>query len=117
MRPEDQAEERKSVRPKDDRSDDEEKTVGIQDVEEAKEEGSKAEVVRIPEEPTKQEWEEHMTTHVPYRSWCPYCVRGRGRSDQHRKGTKEPEKRLLTISMDYAYLNTEEGKTKGPYWS
>ena len=43
-----------------------------------------------------------------------YCVRGRGRSDQHRKGTKEPEKRLPTIVMDYAYLNSEEGEDKRP---
>ena len=23
----------------------------------------------------------HMKTHIPYRSWCAHCVRGRGRND------------------------------------
>ena len=25
--------------------------------------------------PTKQEWIEHQITHVPYKSWCPICVK------------------------------------------
>ena len=40
--------------------------------------------VTKPEEPTRKEWEEHQLTHVPYRSWCPFCVKGRGRQDAHR---------------------------------
>ena len=27
-----------------------------------------------------------MKTHIPYRSWCAHCVRGRGRNDPHRSG-------------------------------
>ena len=26
--------------------------------------------------PSKEEWENHMRTHIPYRKWCPHCVRG-----------------------------------------
>ena len=31
-----------------------------------------------PKEPTKVEREEHEKTHLPFRSWCRHCVRGRG---------------------------------------
>ena len=48
-----------------------------------------------------------MLTHVPYRNWCPFCVKGRGRQDAHKKG-KEEEKRVAGVVMDYAYLNPEE---------
>ena len=39
---------------------------------------------RSPKEPTELERLRHESTHVPYRSWCPYCVRGRGRKTAHR---------------------------------
>ena len=33
--------------------------------------------------PTSEEIQEHLRTHLPYRSWCPHCVSGRGVSSQH----------------------------------
>lgn len=27
--------------------------------------------------PSKEEWDNHMRTHIPYRKWCPHCVRGK----------------------------------------
>ena len=38
---------------------------------------------RSPKEPTQEERLRHEATHVPYRSWCPNCVRGRGRRKPH----------------------------------
>ena len=39
-----------------------------------------------------KEWEEHRIDHWPFRSWCPHCVKGRGRATAHRsKGDKEEE--------------------------
>ena len=38
-----------------------------------------------PDQPTAREIEEHMITHVPYRSWCPYCVTGKCKADAHFK--------------------------------
>lgn len=35
--------------------------------------------------PTEQEVEEHNLTHLPYRSWCAHCVRGRGEANPHRR--------------------------------
>ena len=32
---------------------------------------------RSPGNPTKAEIEDHDVTHLPYRSWCSHCVRGK----------------------------------------
>ena len=41
-----------------------------------------------PYTPTKAEVYEHEVTHLPYRTWCKHCVKGRGVSTPHRKGNK-----------------------------
>ena len=45
-----------------------------------------------PYTPSKQERIEHELTHVPYRSWCPHCVRGKATSmdiiRRNQKGLK-----------------------------
>ena len=37
-----------------------------------------------PGKPTDSQIEEHRMTHLPYRSWCRWCVLGRVRGLQHR---------------------------------
>ena len=54
------------------------------------EEAPRRRVLRDPGKPTMQEWEEHRVDHLPYRLWCPYCVRGRGTGTQHRKVKEVP---------------------------
>ena len=64
--------------------------------------------------PTKKEKEEHEATRIPFRSWCRYCVRGRGRNKPHR-GTdqsEEEEMRVATITMDYFFMNEEDAAAK-----
>ena len=34
-----------------------------------------------PSKPTDEERREHELTHLPFRSWCRHCVRGRGREE------------------------------------
>ena len=34
---------------------------------------------------SEEEVEEHSHTHLPHRSWCRHCVRGRGKEMPHRK--------------------------------
>jgi hypothetical protein len=46
---------------------------------EDEEEGQQPKVIRAPKAPTKAEREEHEATHLPFRSWCTHCLRGRGR--------------------------------------
>ena len=51
-----------------------------------------------PGAPTAEEVENHRTTHLPYRSWCEDCVKGRGSGERHRSG---PAGRVPVIACDY----------------
>ncbi len=54
-----------------------------------------------PGRPTQRQVSEHRVTHYPYRSWCRWCVLGRGRGFHHKKrdGSSIP-----LIGMDYFFL-------------
>jgi len=71
----------------------------------AEEEGVKHKEVRPPGEPSKSEVEHHEMTHIPYRSWCAHCVRGRGKSAHHPSKTKDEDKanRIPMIEIDYCF--------------
>ena len=75
------------------------------------EEGVKPEVKNTGPQPSKREVEEHMLTHIPYRSWCPHCVRGKARAKYH-KGVKN-ENRIPVVSVDYMYMESKETEDKG----
>ena len=49
------------------------------------EEARKAKGTRAPTKPSKEEVDEHMLTHLPFRSWCPHCVRGNQRGNRTRR--------------------------------
>ena len=48
-------------------------------------EAIKVKVQKDVSEPTQAEIEEHNVAHVPFRSWCPHCVKGKANGAQHRK--------------------------------
>ena len=52
--------------------------------------------------PIAQEVEDHMATHMPFRSWCPYCVASKAVSDPHRK--KDGLGTVPIVSLDYAFM-------------
>ena len=69
--------------------------------------------------PSPEEVEEHYRTHVPFRSWCPHCVKGQGQNAPHKKGEWEALGKAL-VSIDYMYMyregnepGEEEEKEKG----
>ena len=43
------------------------------------EEESEQRTLDIPEPPTKEAYERHQATHIPFRCWCEYCVRGQAK--------------------------------------
>ena len=51
--------------------------------EEAEEEAEVPRRARDPKEPTEAERRRHEVTHLPFRSWCPYCVHGRMDNPPH----------------------------------
>ena len=61
---------------------------------------TKAKALTMPKQPSQQDVQEHNLTHLPCRSWCPICVRGRGKSTSHQKQTS----RKPIIQIDFAYL-------------
>ena len=82
--------------------------LGAEGPEVAEEEGEVVKVRRAPKGPTKKEREEHEATHIPYREWCPHCVRGRGVNRPHRSeqggGEESRERRVPRVSMDYFFM-------------
>ena len=75
-----------------------------------REEGRRPIISPVPERPTDEEVLEHNVTHTPPKAWCPYCVKGTGNRDPHRKIRKEvPDVEVVidkvpTVSLDFMYL-------------
>ena len=65
----------------------------------------KPERVADPRMPSRAEVEEHGKTHLPYRSWCKHCVRGRGVEEPHRK--RKEEVGIPELHMDFMFLGDE----------
>jgi len=70
----------------------------------------KVKKLQNPKEPTKEEREEHEKTHLPFRSWCRHCVRGRGVQLPHCEGRQETT--TSEIHMDYGFLGKEDNAVK-----
>ena len=70
-----------------------------------------ADVVRKildPLKPTEKDVEEHNRTHLPYRNWCPHCVRAKRKDMDHRKAVGG-ERGLSEYSFDYCFPGYELG--------
>ena len=52
--------------------------------------------------PTKQEWIEHQITHVPYKSWCPICVKNAAVNNPHK--LTHHFRGVAMFCMDYMYM-------------
>ena len=68
------------------------------------EEGREIPGQKIVYKPSKEEWDNHMRTHLPFRRWCPYCVRGKCKSGAHARSGKsdeEKENEVPVIACDY----------------
>ena len=67
--------------------------------------------VRDPGQPTAKELQEHMTTHRPHRSWCKFCVMGRGVNSPHRKSDAQDDlEGVPHVSMDCGFLGERESE-------
>ena len=81
--------------------------------EEAGEEAVQPSVRVSPKQPSTAEVESHMVTHLPFREWCPHCVKGKSKSKPHQVSDAVHE--MPTLTMDYMFMHgsqragTEEG--------
>ena len=62
-----------------------------------------------PKLPCAEEVETHNLTHLPYRSWCPHCVRGKGKTMDHRKAGRE--KMIPEVHVDYCFMGSKGDAT------
>ena len=60
---------------------------------------------KIPDNVSQEEYNSHMLTHLPLRSWCDHCMKGKVREDGHfkRNPSSNPSE-VPRVSMDYCYL-------------
>ena len=81
------------------------------------EEGRDAKAARTPAKVSEEEKARRELTHTPFRSWCKFCVMGRGISESHRSKSEEQkqedkELRAPRVCMDYLYLGEQDKEAK-----
>ena len=54
---------------------------------------------------SKEEFDAHEFTHLPFRSWCDHCVRGKEVDDAHRPRI-DPDRGEARMGTDYYFLAT-----------
>ena len=69
----------------------------------ADQDADRVRLIPDPGQPNRREREAHEVTHVPCRSWCIACVRGRGVALTHFRNTTAGEERLHTFEMYYCF--------------
>ena len=89
--------------------------IQVQEVENDEIEAEVCEEIRVlkkmqnPMLPSKAEREMQELTHVPFRSWCEHCVRGRGEGVRHEAGKERPEQ--TEVHMDF-FVGDEDQNEK-----
>ena len=68
----------------------------------AEDEGFAARALPAPPRSTTEMVASHNVSHIPFRSWCSHCVRGRGKSYYHKKVSHEADDPSRpVVSLDY----------------
>ena len=59
-----------------------------------------------PGAPTQSEIDEHNIDHLPYRSWCECCVKGRASGEPHKRIAVESK--IPIVAFDYMFILKEK---------
>ena len=78
------------------------------------EEAEEAKTVKIERGPSREERMAHEVTHLPYRSWCEACVKGRGVERAHARTGAEERGVHPEICVDFCFLNDQPGEESLP---
>ena len=78
------------------------------------EEGRNPVAVREVVKVSQKEKEEHELTHTPFRPWCRYCVRGRGKNEAHRRRGSKEDKDMEVPKNQHGLLLHERSRREGP---
>jgi len=77
------------------------------------EEGAKVRIGITERAPSKEEVAMHMVNHIPFRSWCSHCVKGKAHGNQHRRRkVREQEDREPIVSVDYMFMHDNQGESE-----
>ena len=79
---------------------------------ESSEESRRIGTQKIVVKPKREEYDQHMITHIPYRSWCEFCVRGKAKNDAHASTSKE-SREVPMISCDYLVRSKANAESEG----
>ena len=76
-------------------------------------EAGKRETIRLPApyKPSQDEVDDHDLTHLPYRSWCKHCIRGRGKETSHFAQGEE-DRTVPEFHMDFCFPGCEESSSE-----
>ena len=77
---------------------------------EANEEVREPKRIHDPVLPSQAERDLHMLTHLPFRSWCEHCIRGRGEGVRHEKVEEQPQQ--VEVHMDFFFMGDEGQEQK-----
>ena len=56
----------------------------------------------IPVAPTREEWLKHQVTHMPFKSWCPICIKNAEANNPHK--LTHHFRGVAMFCMDYMYM-------------
>ena len=59
--------------------------------------------------PTKEEYDRHCLTHLPYRSWCPICIQAKKKNIAHKKTKSD---RGVTCFQHRLYVSKWQGQPR-----
>ena len=68
------------------------------------EEARKPNTKKLPQQATQEEIDHHNVTHLPFRSWCQHCVRGKAADDDHKRHSPTVVAGDAKWAMDYFFL-------------
>ena len=66
-------------------------------------------IARDPKLPSPEDVECHRCCHIPFRSWCRWCVMGRGRGDPHLSSAGST---IPIVGLDYFFIDDEAVKKR-----
>ena len=78
--------------------------------EEEEEEARTIKGKKMARQPTKEEYDAHCRTHIPFRKWCPHCVKGKRKNDPRKANKEKEDQEIPTMSWDYMEQRGKDGK-------
>ena len=74
-------------------------------IDESQEAAQPAKYVSSPLQVSAEAMEQHRADHQPFRTWCKFCIMGRGLGQPHIASPEES--RVAIVAQDYFYITFE----------